>query len=66
MQRALVKVRVDGDGLYPHLPRGAQDPESDLASISDQDAIKHLSVLLEGDVAVLANRLLFVLRAKKL
>ena len=64
--RVGVSLGIDCDGCNFHAFCGPHDPARDLASISDQDAIKHLTVLLEGDVAVFTDGLVFVLRAKKL
>ena len=51
--RAAVRLTADGHRFDSHLAAGAENPESDLASIGDQDALKHAeeqSVWVWGEV----------------
>ena len=41
MKGVLVRLRVDRDGLYPHLARSLHDPAGDLASVGDQNLFEH-------------------------
>ena len=41
MQRVAVGVRIHGDRLDPHPPRGLDDPAGDLAAVRDQDLLEH-------------------------
>ena len=41
MKRAGIRLGIDRDGLDAHLPRGADDAASDLATIGDQDFLEH-------------------------
>jgi hypothetical protein len=41
VQRILVGLAVDGDGLDAELLAGAQDAQRDLAAVGDQDALEH-------------------------
>ena len=41
MQRAAIRVGIDGDGRNAELLRGLDDPAGDLAAIGDQDFLEH-------------------------
>ena len=41
VQRILVGVGVDGDGLDPHPAGGLDDPAGDFAAVGDQNALEH-------------------------
>ena len=41
VQRVLVGVGIDGDGLDPHPAGGLDDPAGDFAAIGDQNALEH-------------------------
>ena len=41
MQRVLVGVGIDGDGLDPQPPGGLDHPAGDFAAIGDQDLVEH-------------------------
>ena len=41
MQRLAVRLRIHGYGLHVEFSTGANDAESDLAAVGDQDLFKH-------------------------
>ena len=41
VQRVLVDLGVDGDGLDAELLAGADDPQGDLAPVRDENALEH-------------------------
>ncbi len=41
IRRTAIRLAVDGDRLDAHLLAGANDPQGDLSSIGDQNAMKH-------------------------
>ena len=41
MQRVLVGVGKDGDGLDPHFARGLDDPAGNFAAIGNQNTLEH-------------------------
>ena len=43
VQRILVGLRIDGDGLDAELAAGADDAQGDFAAISDEDFLEHES-----------------------
>ena len=46
VERVLVGLRVDGDGLDAELAAGVDDAEGDFAAVRDQDLLEHRSVAL--------------------
>ena len=42
VQRVLVGLGIDGDGLDPHSTRGLDDPAGDFAAVGDQNLLEHL------------------------
>ena len=41
VQRVLVRLGVDGDGLDAQLAAGADDAQRDLSAVGDQDFLEH-------------------------
>ena len=41
VQRVLVGLRIDGDGLDAELAAGADDAQRDLAAVGDQNLVEH-------------------------
>ena len=41
VERVLVGVGIDRDGLDAHAPRGLDDAAGDLAAVGDQDFLEH-------------------------
>ena len=41
VQRVLVGLRIDGDGLDAQLAAGADDAQRDLSAVGDQDFLEH-------------------------
>jgi hypothetical protein len=42
MQRAAIRLRIDGNCRDPHAPGRPDDAASDLAAIGDQDFFEHV------------------------
>ncbi len=42
VQRILVGLGIDGDGLDPHATRGLDDPTGDFATVGDENLLEHL------------------------
>jgi hypothetical protein len=41
MEGVAVELGVDGHGGHPELPTGADNPDSDLTTVGDQDLLEH-------------------------
>jgi hypothetical protein len=40
-RRARIRIRIDGNRLYAHAPRGLDDTAGDFTTIGDQDFLEH-------------------------
>jgi len=41
MKRVFIRIRIDGNGLYTHFPRGLDDTAGDFPAIGDQNLLEH-------------------------
>ena len=51
VQRVLVGLGIDGDGLDAELAAGTDDPQGDLSAVGDEDFLEHASGGLDGEQA---------------